>query len=127
MGPVVPFLTDSELEPILEAAANAGAKTAGYHLIRLPWEVKDIFKAWLEEHFPLKAAHIMSRLHEMRGGRDNDPNFGSRMSGQGLFAQLLAQRFEKACKRFHLNEGPDRELDTTLFRPPNLHGQQALF
>ena len=60
MGPVVPFLTDSELEPILEAAANAGAKTAGYHLIRLPWEVKDIFKAWLEEHFPLKAAHIMT-------------------------------------------------------------------
>lgn len=127
IGPVVPFLTDSELEPILEAAANAGAKTAGYHLLRLPWEVKDIFKAWLEEHFPLKAAHIMSRLHEMRGGRDNDPNFGSRMSGQGLFAQLLAQRFEKATKRFGLNQAPERELDTTLFRPPDLHGQQSLF
>lgn len=127
VGPVVPFLTDSELEAILEAAANAGAKTAGFHLVRLPWEVKDIFKAWLEEHFPLKAAHVMSRLHEMRGGRDNDPNFGSRMSGQGLFAELLAQRFEKACKRLHLNEGPERELDCTLFRSPSLHGQGTLF
>jgi len=127
VGPVVPFLTDSELEPILEAAANAGAKTAGYHLVRLPWEVKDIFKAWLEARFPLKAAHIMSRLHEMRGGRDNDPNFGSRMSGEGLFAQLLGQRFEKACRRFHLNEGPDRELDCSLFRPPSMHGQGTLF
>ncbi len=127
VGPVVPFLTDSELEPILEAAANAGARTAGYHLIRLPWEVKDIFKAWLEEHFPLKAAHIMSRLHEMRGGRDNDPNFGSRMTGQGLFAKLLGQRFDKACRRLGLNEGPDRELDCSHFRPPSLHGQGRLF
>ena len=127
VGPVIPFLTDSELEPILEAAANAGARTAGYHLVRLPWEVKDLFKAWLEEHFPLKAAHVMSRLHDMRNGRDNDPDFGSRMTGEGLFAQLLAQRFEKATRRFNLNQGPDRELDTSLFRRPELHGQASLF
>ena len=97
-------------------------------LVRLPWEVKDIFRAWLEEHFPLKAAHVMSRIHEMRNGRDNDPNFGTRMVGQGLFAELLSQRFGKACKRFGL-EGHDAvfDLDTSLFTPPSLHGQQALF
>jgi DNA repair photolyase len=83
VAPVVPFLTDSEMEPILEAAAKAGATGAGYHLMRLPWEVKDIFKAWLEEHFPLKAAHVMSRVREMREGRENDPDFGSRMTGTG--------------------------------------------
>ena len=127
VSPVVPFLTDSELESILEAAAAAGARTAGYTLVRLPWEVKDVFKAWLEEHFPLKAAHVMSRIHEMRGGRDNDPNFGSRMVGQGLFAQLLGQRFDKACKRLGLNEKESWDLDTTQFRPPSRHGQGALF
>lgn len=127
VAPVVPFLTDSELEPILEAAAKAGARNAGYVLMRLPWEVKDIFRAWLEAHFPLKAAHVMSRVHDMRGGRDNDPNFGTRMVGQGLFAELLRQRFEKACKRFGLNQDDIFELDTTKFRPPSLHGQGSLF
>jgi DNA repair photolyase len=128
VAPVIPFLTDSELEPIMEAAARAGAKSAGYVLVRLPWEVKDIFRAWLEEHFPLKAAHVMSRIHEMRNGRDNDPNFGTRMVGQGLFAELLSQRFTKACKRFGLEGHGDLfELDTTRFTPPSLHGQQTLF
>ena len=126
--PVIPFLTDSELEPILEASAKAGALGAGYGLVRLPWEVKDIFRALLEEHFPLKAAHVMSRIHEMREGRDNDPNFGTRMVGTGLFAELLRQRFEKACKRFGLNERESVfDLDTTLFRRPELHGQSSLF
>lgn len=129
VAPVIPFLTDSELEPILEAAAKAGATTAGYILVRLPWEVKDIFRAWLEAHFPLKAAHVMARIHEMRDGRDNDPNFGTRMTGEGLFAELLRQRFDKACARFGLVSGGDRfdVLDTTLFVPPSLHGQASLF
>ncbi|MEO7742037.1 MAG: PA0069 family radical SAM protein [Usitatibacter sp.] len=127
VAPVIPFLTDSELEPILEAAAAAGAKSAGYVLMRLPWEVKDIFRAWLEAHFPLKAAHVMSRVHEMRGGRDNDPNFGTRMTGQGLFAEFLKQRFDKACRRLHLNEGRAFELDCSRFRQPTLHGQGSLF
>jgi DNA repair photolyase len=127
VSPVIPFLTDSELEPILEAAVKAGATSAGYNLVRLPWEVKDIFRAWLEAHFPLKAAHVMSRIHEMRGGRDNDPNFGTRMTGQGLFAQLLAQRFEKATRRLGLNDESGFELDCSLFRPPSLGGQQSLF
>ena len=128
VAPVIPFLTDSELEPILEASAQAGATTAGYVLIRLPWEVKDIFRAWLEKHFPLKAAHVMSRIHEMRDGRDNDPAFGTRMVGTGLLAELLRQRFEKGCHRFGLNlPGSDMELDCSLFHPPALGGQQTLF
>lgn len=127
IAPVIPFLTDSELESIMEAAARAGASSVFYSLLRLPWEVKDIFRAWLEEHFPLKAAHVMSRVHEMREGRDNDPNFGTRMTGTGLLAQLLRLRYDKACKRLHLNEGLDRSLDCTLFRPPSLHGQGTLF
>ena len=127
VAPVIPFLTDSELEPILEAAKAAGASSAGYVLVRLPWEVKDIFRAWLEEHFPLKAAHVMSRVHQMRGGRDNDPNFGTRMTGQGLFAELLSQRFDKACKRLGLDERMGFDLDCSRFRPPALDGQQTLF
>ncbi|HUL56266.1 MAG TPA: PA0069 family radical SAM protein [Usitatibacter sp.] len=127
VAPVIPFLTDSELENILEAAKNAGATTASYTLLRLPWEVKDIFRAWLEERFPLKAAHVMSRVHEMRGGRDNDPNFGSRMKGQGLWADLLKQRFVKACERIGLNQEHWPGLNTSLFVPPSRHGQGSLF
>ena len=128
VAPVVPFLTDSEMEAILEAAAKAGAVGAGYQLMRLPWEVKDVFKAWLEENFPLKAAHVMSRVREMRDGRENDPEFGSRMRGTGLFAQLLRRRFRVARERFGLDgHGMDFELDTSLFRPPPRAGQGRLF
>ena len=126
VAPVIPFLTDSELEAILEASANAGASGAGYVLVRLPWEVRPIFKEWLEKHFPLKAEHVMSRIRDMRGGRENDPNFGSRMVGQGAFAELLAQRFRKACSRFGLDK-PGHELDCKRFVPPSLSGQASLF
>jgi len=129
VAPVVPFLTDSEMEPILEAAAKAGATGAGYNLMRLPWEVRDIFKAWLEEHFPLKATHVMSRVREMREGRENDPDFGSRMTGTGLFAELLRKRFEIACARYGFDGRRERDfrLETGLFRPPSPQGQGRLF
>ena len=128
VAPVIPFLTDSELEAILEAAAQAGASTAAYTLLRLPWEVRPIFKDWLEKRFPLKAAHVMARVREMRDGRENDPDFGSRMKGTGLFAQLLRQRFHKACARLGLDRRDETfHLDTTRFRPPSLHGQARLF
>jgi DNA repair photolyase len=128
VAPVIPFLTDHQIEPVLEAAWQHGARKAGYTLMRLPWEVKDIFKDWLDRHYPLKAKHVMSRVHIMRGGRDNDPNFGSRMVGQGELAKLLGQRFEKACERIGFNapEG-NRGLDTTLFHVPNQSGQRSLF
>jgi DNA repair photolyase len=128
IAPVIPFLTDSELEPIMEAAAANGAHNIHYTLLRLPWEVKDVFRAWLDEHFPLKAAHVMSRVHQMRDGKDNDPNFGSRMKGTGLFAELLKQRFDKALKRFDLGRRScDYELDCSLFVPPSPQGQGRLF
>ena len=126
VAPVIPFLTDSELESILEAAANAGATSAGYVLLRLPWVVRPIFKEWLEKHFPLKAEHVMSRVRDMREGRENDPNFGSRMVGKGELAELLGQRFRKAVKRFGLDK-PTPDLDCTRFVPPSLSGQASLF
>jgi DNA repair photolyase len=126
VAPIVPFLTDSETEHILEAAREAGALSAGYILMRLPFEVKDLFKDWLMHHYPLKAEHVMSRVKQMRGGRENDPAFGTRMRGSGEFADLLRLRFEKACKRLRLNEHR-RVLDTTQFRRPRLDGQMTLF
>jgi len=127
VAPVIPFLTDHQIEPVLKAAYDAGARSAGYVLMRLPYEVKDLFRHWLETHYPLKAKHVMNRVQQMRGGRDNDPNFGSRMRGSGEFAELLRKRFEIARARCGFNAGGDRELDTTRFRRPALSGQGQLF
>jgi DNA repair photolyase len=126
VAPVIPFLTDSELENVLQAAQEHGAQSAGYTLLRLPYEVKDLFKDWLVTHYPLKAEHVMSRMREMRGGRENDANFGSRFSGQGLFAELLAKRFKLTCERLGLN-CEHVPFDTTKFIKPNLGGQGSLF
>ena len=126
VAPIVPFLTDSATEQILEAAHDAGALSAGYVLMRLPYEVKDLFKDWLMHHYPLKAEHVMSRVKQMRGGRENDPGFGTRMRGSGEFADLLRLRFEKACKRLGLNEHR-RVMDVAQFRRPRLGGQMDLF
>lgn len=127
VAPVVPFLTDSGIEAVLEAARKAGADRAGYTLMRLPWEVKDLFKDWLEHNFPLKAAHVMSRVRDMRDGRENDPNFGSRMRGAGELADLLSKRFNMACRRLGLNHVRRGPLDTMKFKPPRLDGQMDLF
>jgi DNA repair photolyase len=127
VAPVVPFLTDDQIEPVLEAAWSHGARSAGYVLLRLPWEVKDIFKDWLERHYPLKAKHVMSRVHQMREGRDNDPCFGKRMVGSGLLAELLEKRFDVAAKRIGYNTRRGRALDKTLFRVPGSAGQMELF
>jgi len=128
VAPIVPFLTDDGLETVMETAARAGAVRAGYTLMRLPWELKDLFKDWLEHNYPLKAAHVMSRVRQMRGGKENDPNFGTRHSGTGLIADLLNKRFHNACQRFGLNdERRAPNIDTTRFRPPRLDGQMDLF
>jgi DNA repair photolyase len=130
VAPVIPFLTDSELESVLELAALNGATRAGYILLRLPHELKPLFRDWLLQHFPLKAEHVMSRLNEMRGGKDNDARFGSRMTGEGVFAKLLKERFNKAAARFGLNAEGRRgilALDASQFRSPYLASQGALF
>ncbi|MBI4195134.1 MAG: PA0069 family radical SAM protein [Betaproteobacteria bacterium] len=127
VAPVIPFLTDHQIEAVLEAAWAHGARQAGYVLMRLPWEIKDLFKDWLARHYPLKAKHVMSRVHAMRGGRDNDPAFGSRMRGTGELADLLAQRFEIACNRLGFNRGSRHfALDTAQFTAAG-RGQMPLF
>ena len=116
-APVIPALTDHELEALLEAAAGAGAQSAGYVMLRLPFEIKDLFREWLREHAPLRADHVISRVTQLRGGRLNDPQFGSRMTGQGVEAQLIARRFRLACQRLGLDRN-DWALDLSKFRVP---------
>jgi DNA repair photolyase len=118
VAPVIPFLNDKDMEAVLEAVADAGAKMAGYTVLRLPWELKGLFKNWLEQHAPLKAARIMARIRDMRGGRENDPEFGSRMKGEGQYAELLHSRFRVACKRLGLNADKRFRLDAGKFRRP---------
>jgi len=127
VSPLIPFLNEPELERILEAAAAAGARTAFGIVLRLPWELNPLFQQWLQQHVPAKAARIMARVREMRGGRDNDSRFGSRMTGEGVWAQLLRQRLHKAGARLGLGRATP-ELDLTLFRRPALQpGQGQLF
>jgi len=126
VAPIIPFLNDKDMESALAAAREAGARMAGYTIIRLPWEVRGLFKDWLERHYPLKAAHIMERIREMRGGRENDPEFGSRMTGEGAFARLIRNRFELACRQLGMNTGERNRLDTTKFRRPG-PAQMGLF
>lgn len=117
-APMIPMVNDMELEKILERSANAGAIRAGYTLIRLPHEVKDLFKEWLKIHMPDRAEHVMSLIRQMRGGKEYDATFGQRMSGQGEFAALLSHRFTLACKRYSLNVLPYRPLDIYQFKRP---------
>jgi len=127
---LIPALNDKTLEHVLEAAAQAGAAEAAYVIMRLPNELKDLFKEWLAEHYPQRAAHVMSVIRDLRGGKDNDPRFGTRMSGTGNYAELIAKRFDIACRRFGLNgHGAPRaraELDCSRFRPPSPNGQMTL-
>jgi DNA repair photolyase len=124
VAPIIPVLTDAELESILAAAAASGARSAAYVLLRLPHELKDLFREWLDHNEPLKAKHVMSRLQAMRGGRDNDARFGVRQRGEGEYAQLLSQRFAAACARLGLNQRERFAHNLTLFRPPVLGPQQ---
>jgi DNA repair photolyase len=118
VAPVIPQLTDKDLERVLEGAALAGAGHAGWSMLRLPREVAPLFRAWLEAHTPQRAAHVMSLVRDVRGGRDNDPRFGARMRGQGEYAHLIRDRFAIACKRLGLDSERVPSLDTTQFRPP---------
>jgi DNA repair photolyase len=125
VAPVIPALTDHEMEHILEAAKAAGASSAGYVLLRLPHEVKDLFREWLAEHYPDRAKHVMSLINQSRGGKDYQAEFGTRMVGTGVFAQLLRTRFDVAKRKYGLDAAEHRhELRTDLFRPPVANGAQ---
>ncbi len=126
VAPVVPFLTDRFLEEILERAREAGAGSAGYILLRLPYEVAPLMKAWLATHYPMKADHVMGLVRQMRGGKDYDSAFGMRQTGAGRYAELLAKRFAIACARLSL-DGEREALDVSRFRPPKLGPQLDLF
>ncbi|HSH42256.1 MAG TPA: PA0069 family radical SAM protein, partial [Arenicellales bacterium] len=117
VAPVIPVLTDPEMERIMAEAARLGADSASYIFLRLPLEVKDLFKQWLREHYPDRAAHIMSVIRQSRGGRENDARFGHRRRGSGEFADLVASRFRLAARRLGLDR-PVPPLDTTRFLKP---------
>jgi DNA repair photolyase len=121
IAPVIPAITDHELEHLIERAAEAGARGCFFIPVRLPWEVAPLFRAWLDEHFPDRAGKVMSIIQSLRaneqGGRDNDPDFGTRMRGSGPWAELLRTRFHRACRKHGLNS--ERiQLRSDLFRAP---------
>ena len=129
VAPLIPALTDRTLEAVLEAGAGAGATMAGWILLRLPNEVRPLFKEWLAAHQPQRAEHVMSIVRQTRGGRENDPRFGSRMTGTGNFVELIRRRFEVACRRLGLSREDNHmasrgSLDCTRFRPPKKDSAQ---
>lgn len=117
IAPVIPQITDCELEAIVANAAEASASGAFWLPVRLPHEVAPLFRAWLDEHYPDRAAKVMATIQSIRGGRDNDPNFFTRMRGKGPWAELLRTRFELACKRHNMPSAKFK-LRTDLFEPP---------
>jgi DNA repair photolyase len=122
-SPVIPFVNDAELERVVAAAAEAGATAASYVLLRLPHEVAPLFREWLQTHAPLKAEHVMSLVNQSRGGKDYDAAWGTRMRGEGKFAELIAQRFALARRRHGLTR--DRTAyDLSKFRVPAASGDQ---
>ncbi|WP_028079172.1 PA0069 family radical SAM protein [Solimonas soli] len=123
-SPVIPFVNDAELEAILGAAREAGARQASYGMLRLPHEVKDLFREWLDTHVPLKAAHVLSLVEQMRGGRLNDPRFGTRMKGEGAYVQVIEQRFRIACRRLGYAGRGLPSLRCDAFRVPETSGHQ---
>jgi DNA repair photolyase len=126
VAPIIPAVNDSEIERIIAAVAGAGAIRAAYVLLRLPHELKELFQQWLEEHLPDRAEHVMALLRSARGGRENDPRFGSRMVGEGAWAQLLRDRFMLACKRHGLSTARMPQLVSNRFQPPGRGGQLSL-
>jgi len=122
-APLIPALNDAELDDILAAAAEAGATEAGYVVLRLPLEIKDLFREWLEAAYPDRAQRVMKLVRDMRGGRDYDPEWSARQRGAGAYARLIASRFRKACARLGLNRRK-LDLDVAQFRIPPRSGDQ---
>jgi DNA repair photolyase len=124
VAPVIPAVNDAEIESILESAAEHGADHASWIMLRLPHELKQLFRDWLSEHMPERAAHVMSLVQQASGGRDYDNRFGLRQRGRGPYADMIRDRFSAACRRFGLGHGRARRaLDCSQFRRP---GQQQM-
>ncbi|GJL82335.1 MAG: radical SAM protein [marine bacterium B5-7] len=124
VAPIIPVLSDIDIETVLESARNAGASHSHYILIRLPLEVAPLFREWLQTHYPLKAEHVMNRIRDTRNGADYQSGFGQRMRGSGVFAELIANRFASAYRRYQFTE--ETPLDCAAFAPPG-SGQLSLF
>jgi DNA repair photolyase len=118
VAPLIPFVTEEALEQVLTAAAEAGAVAANYTVLRLPWEVNPLFQDWLAAHFPDRAERVMNRVRDLHGGNDYKADFATRMKGEGLWADVIAQRFKGACRRLGLNQRRWLEIDTTQFKKP---------
>ena len=123
LAPVIPVLTDPEMDSILAAVKDAGATSAGFILLRLPLEVSGLFQQWLIAHYPLKAEHVMKRVRDTRAGKDYDSRFGSRLRGTGAYAEVIARRFQLACQRLELKPREYR-LNCNAFRVPARRGDQ---
>jgi len=119
LAPVIPFVNEPEIEAIVDAAAEAGARNAHYTVVRLPWEVSPLFEEWLRAHFPDRAQRVMNRIREMRGGKNYDARFGRRMTGEGTWAKLIEHRFARASARHGFNDSWP-SLRTDLFVRPRL-------
>ncbi|HWH75517.1 MAG TPA: PA0069 family radical SAM protein, partial [Methylibium sp.] len=130
LAPVIPFVNEPEIERVAAAAAEAGAQSLHYTVLRLPWEVAPLFRQWLEQHLPERAARVMARVQEMRGGRDYDADFATRMRGSGVWAELIRQRIDRAAAQHGLARRMPA-LDASRFRPPAAaapdSGQASLF
>jgi DNA repair photolyase len=126
VAPMIPFLNDDEMETILEAVHEAGALDAAYVLLRLPHEVKDLFRNWLAAHVPLKSERIMNRIRDCRGGKEYDSRFGTRMRGEGEYAELISRRFSLARKKLGF-PGVESSLDCAQFKVPGRARQIGLF
>jgi DNA repair photolyase len=124
LAPMIPMINDMELEKLMAEAKAAGALSASYVMLRLPLEVASLFEEWLQAHYPQRAEHVMSLVRQSRGGQVYDSQFGSRMRGEGVFAELLAQRFSLAVKKHGLNRRDSFQLDCSAFCPPG--GQMSL-
>jgi DNA repair photolyase len=122
VAPIIPFINDEYVERVLEAAKENGAVAASYTIVRLPFEVKDLFKDWLSQHFPDRAEHVMNRIRDMKRGRENVSEFGERMRGTGIYADLIRQRFRKTCARLGLHSSALAELDRAMFNSPATSG-----
>ncbi|MEC5386401.1 PA0069 family radical SAM protein [Uliginosibacterium sp. H3] len=125
-APLIPALNDHEMEAVFSAVKDCGGESAHYTLLRLPHELSDMFPAWLQTHYPGRASHVMSIIRQMRGGKDYDSSFGTRMTGEGIFAEMYAKRARLALEKLGLNQ-VRRELNTQAFKPPRDGPQMSLF